>query len=114
MRHFLRAFAVGVCVLGFAGSALAGGRPPASPTGFDHPPSNDEIKSRLRDICVGLVESGDQLSESVAGRRCGCYSGGVVKAMSGSELDEMRATGQFSPTAAPKAKRYMASCHIKS
>jgi hypothetical protein len=97
-----------------AGAALAGSRPPGSPTGFDHPPTNDEIRSRLNDICTSLVETQDQKSPAVAGRRCGCYSSGVVKAMTPSELDEMRATGKFSPSAQPKAEHYMRSCHVKT
>jgi hypothetical protein len=91
--------------------ALAGGRPPSAPSGFDHPPSDDEIRGRLRDICTSLVIA-DGKKADVAGRRCGCYSKGVVKAMTAGERDEMRVTGKFAPSAQPKAKKFMASCRI--
>jgi len=91
--------------------ALAGGRPPGLPSGFDRPPTDDEIRGRLREICTQLVIA-DGKKADVAGRRCGCYSKGVVKAMTPGERDEMRATGKFSPSAKPKAEKFMASCRI--
>jgi hypothetical protein len=91
--------------------AFAGGRPPGSPSGFDHPPTDDEIRGRLREICTSLVVADGKKAE-VAGRRCGCYSKGVMKAMTPGERDEMRATGKFSPSAKPKAEKLMASCRI--
>ena len=91
--------------------ALAGARPPAGPTGFDRPPSDDEMRGRLREICTSLVIADGKKAE-VAGRRCGCYSKGVMKAMTPAERDEMRATGKFSPSAQPKAKTFMASCRV--
>ena len=97
-----------VCLTGFA---FASGRPPGSASGFDHPPSNDEIRGKLHDICTGLL-TGDGKAAQIAGRRCSCYANGVVKAMTPGELDEMRATGKFSPSAQPKAKRFMASCRV--
>ena len=91
--------------------ALAGGRPPGVPSGFDRPPTDDEMRGRLRDICTQLVIA-DGKKADVAGRRCGCYSKGVVKAMTPGERDEMRVTGKFSPSAQPKAKKFMASCRV--
>ena len=97
--------------IGLTGIAFAGGRPPGAPSGFDHPPTNDEIRVKLHDICTGLLST-DGKPAQIAGRRCSCYAGGVVKAMTASELDELRATGKFSPSAQPKAKRFMASCRV--
>jgi hypothetical protein len=91
--------------------ALAGGRPPGVPSGFDRPPSDDEMRARLREICTQLVIN-DGKKADVAGRRCGCYSKGVMKAMTQGERDEMRTTGKFSPSAQPKAKKFMASCRV--
>ena len=91
--------------------AFAGSRPPGVPSGFDRPPSDEEIRGRLREICTQLVIA-DGKKADVAGRRCGCYSRGVVKAMTAAERDEMRATGKFSPSAKPKAEKFMASCRI--
>jgi hypothetical protein len=105
---------IAVSVIACAGVALASGRPPGSPSGFDHAPSNGEIRDKLRQLCVGLVKDQDKLPDNIAGRRCGCYANGVVKAMTYAEADEMRATGKFSPSAAPKAKRYMLSCRVKT
>ena len=97
--------------------ALAGGRPPGVPSGFDRPPTDDEMRGRLRDICTQLVIA-DGKKADLAGRRCRCWSArlatsaGVVKAMTPGERDEMRVTGKFSPSAQPKAKKFMASCRV--
>lgn len=95
-------------------ASFAGSRPPASPSGFAAPPTDDQIRDRLREICSALVEEEDKLSPAVAKSRCGCYANGVTKAMSPAELDEMRVTGKFAPGAQPKAKKFMATCKIKS
>ena len=71
----------------------------------------DDGDTRLRDICTQLVIA-DGKKADVAGRRCGCYSKGVLKAMTPGERDEMRVTGKFSPSAQPKAKKFMASCRV--
>jgi len=93
--------------------AFAGGRPPGVPSGFDAPPTNDQIRGRLKELCVGVLTN-DGKREDLANRRCGCYSDGVVKAMTPAELDEMRTTGKFSPSAKPKAERFMQSCRVNS
>ena len=100
-----------VAFLCLSGAAFAAGRPPGVPSGFDRPPTNDEIRTRLRDICTSLLKE-DGKPDQISGRRCGCYSSGVVKAMTSGELDEMRVTGKFSTSAQPKAKRFMASCRV--
>lgn len=92
--------------------AFAGGRPPGTPAGFDRPPTNAQIRDRLQEICTGLLRD-DHVSTNAANQRCGCYANGVVKAMTDQEIDEMRSTGRFSTSAEPKARRYMASCHVK-
>lgn len=114
MLRRVQSVLIASAIAGCAGLAFAGGRPPGSPSGFDHPPSNDEIRGKLRELCVGLVREQDKLPENIAGRRCGCYSSGVVKALTPGELDELRATGKFSPSAQPKAKRFMTSCRVKT
>lgn len=111
----LRAFALAIAIVyslfvPHAG-ALAAGR---SPGGFDKPPSNEQIRDKLRDICSALLQDEDKLSAPVANNRCGCYANGVVKAMSNGEIDEMRVTGKFSPSAQPKAKKFMLTCKVKT
>lgn len=113
MSRIVRSVIFASCLAMISGVAMAGGRPPGSSTGFDHPPSNDEIRTRLKEICTGLV-SQDKVSMEQASHRCGCYSNGVVKAMTPGELDEMRATGKFSPAAEPKARKYMISCRVRT
>ena len=109
----LRPVIFATAFIALSGMALAGGRPPGGPSGFDKPPSNEQIRDRLKDICTGLVQQEDKVSADAAGRRCGCYANGVVKAMSNPEIDEMRATGRFSASAEPKARKFMASCGVK-
>ncbi len=110
MRSKLGVFAA-VAFTCLSSVAFAGARPPSAPSGFDHPPTDDEIRSRLREICTSLVVA-DGKKADVAGRRCGCYSKGVMKALTQGERDEMRVTGKFSPSAQPKAKAFMATCRI--
>ena len=98
-------------VLTLSSAAFASGRPPGVPSGFNTPPTNEQIRGRLKEICTGLLTN-DGKSEDVASRRCGCYSERVVKSMTPAELDEMRTTGKFSPSAQPKAKKAMASCRV--
>ena len=112
MRSKLGVFAA-VAFTCLSSVAFAGARPPGAPSGFDHPPTDDEIRSRLREICTSLVVA-DGKKADVAGRRCGCYSKGVMKALTPGERDEMRVTGKFSPSAQPKAKAFMATCRINS
>lgn len=95
------------------GAAFAGSRPPGAPSGFEKPPTNEQMRGRLREICSAMLQDEDKVAPALAGQRCGCYSSGVVKAMSPGELDEMRATGKFAPSAQPKAKQFMASCRVK-
>jgi hypothetical protein len=114
LSRTFRSLILASCFASLSAVALAAGRPPGGPTGFDRPPTNEEIRGRLQEICTGLVQQQDKVSSDLATRRCGCYAGGVVKAMTAGELDEMRATGKFSPSAEPKAKRFMASCKVKS
>lgn len=110
MRSKLGLFTA-VAFVCLSGVALAGGRPPGVPSGFDRPPTDEQMRGRLREICTQLVVN-DGKKADVAGRRCGCYSRGVMKAMTPGERDEMRATGKFSPSAEPKAKSFMASCRV--
>jgi hypothetical protein len=114
MRRFLTITTIAISLGLVSGAAIAGARPPSTPTGFSSAPTNDQIRDRLRDICNSLVQSEDKVSPAVSGRRCGCYASGVTKAMTVSEFDEMRVTGKFAPSAAPKAKKFMTSCRVKT
>ena len=102
-----------IAFLAVSTMAFAGGRPPGVPSGFDAPPTNDQIRGRLKELCTGVLTN-DGKREDQASRRCGCYADGVVKAMTPAELDEMRTTGKFSPSAKPKAERFMQSCRVNS
>jgi len=106
-------FVATIAFLAASTVAFAGGRPPGVPSGFDAPPTNDQIRGRLKELCVGLLTN-DGKREDLANRRCGCYSDGVVKAMTPAELDEMRTTGKFAQSARPKAVRFMQSCRVNS
>jgi hypothetical protein len=112
LSSFVRSVVFASTFLACGSMALAGGRPPGSPAGFDRPPTNAQIRDRLQDICTNLLQE-DRVSTSAATQRCGCYANGVVKAMTDQEIDEMRTTGRFSASAEPKAKRFMTSCHVK-
>jgi hypothetical protein len=107
-----RYVAVASAFLAFGSMAVAGGRPPGTPAGFERPPTNEQIRDRLQQICTGLLQQ-ESVSTAQAQDRCGCYANGVVKAMTNEEIDEMRASGRFSPSAEPKAKRFMTSCRVK-
>jgi hypothetical protein len=107
-----RTVAFASAFLALASVAIAGGRPPGSPAGFEKPPTNEQIRDRLQQICSGLLQQ-ESVAAAQAQSRCGCYANGVVKAMTNEEVDEMRATGRFSTSAEPKAKRFMTSCHVK-
>ena len=109
----VRSIVFATTFLALGSLAMAGGRPPGTPAGFDQPPTNEQIRDRLQDICTGLLKDEDKVGADQARSRCGCYANGVVKAMTNAEIDEMRASGRFSPSAEPKAKRYMASCRVK-
>jgi hypothetical protein len=89
-------------------SVYAAGRSPDYPTGFDHPPSNDEIKTRLQDICVNV-----SADKARAQRRCGCYVSGVMKKLTADELEALRTTGHFAESAQPKVRALMASCKVQ-
>ena len=93
---------------------LAGSRPPDAPSGFDKPPTNEQIRDKLLVICANLLREEDKLSADLSNNRCGCYARGVTKAMTAGEFDEMRVTGKFSPSAQPKAKKFMATCKVKT
>ena len=114
LRHMLMRSILAVAMAAPAVAAMAGARPPTAPSGFASPPTNEQIRDRLRDICSSLLQDEDKLAAPIATRRCGCYADGVTKAMSAPELDEMRVTGKFAPSAQPKAKKFMASCKVKS
>ena len=110
MRAVILAAVVTVSALAATSSAFAGAR---SPGGFSAPPTNEQIRNKLYEICSSLLQEEDKLSVSVSNSRCLCYSNGVVKAMSNPEIDEMRVTGRFAPSAQPKARKFMTSCKIK-
>lgn len=106
MVRFLSVCSVIFCLA--SPSVLAAGRSPDYPTGFDHLPSNGEIKSRLQEICVSV-----SADKARAPRRCGCYVGGVMKKQSAEELDVLRKTGHFAESAQPKVRALMASCKVQ-
>lgn len=114
MRAVLVSLSLALSLTAAAPPAFAGSRPPEAPSGFDKPPTNEQIRDKLLVLCANLLRVEDKLSADVANGRCGCYAGGVVKAMTPGELDEMRVTGKFSPSAEPKAKKFMASCKVKT
>jgi hypothetical protein len=87
---------------------LAAARSPDYPTGFDHPPTNREIKARLHEICVGV-----SADKARAPRRCACYVNGVMKHQSPAELNVLRTTGHFADSVKPKVKALMESCKVQ-
>ncbi len=104
----LRLASAVLIVLSFAsGPVLAGGKAPGYPSGFDHVPNNKEIRDRLQELCVGVVEN-----KARAPRRCGCYVNGLSKKLSADDFDVLRATGRFSEAAQPKARELMKTCKV--
>ena len=114
MRSVLLSLTLALSLAALPVPVLAGSRPPDAPSGFDKPPSNEQIRDKLLVICANLLREEDKLSADVSNNRCGCYARGVTKAMTAGEFDEMRVTGKFSPSAQPKAKKFMATCKVKT
>jgi hypothetical protein len=100
-----------------ASGAFAGARPPseAGPGARSidtRSMTDDQLRRRMLDACVTHMTQKPEPLKSAAVTRCGCYSGSVMKTMSSGEIDELRATGGFSPSARPKAQSALQACKV--
>ena len=76
------------------------------------PMNNDQMRRKLLDACMLIMSAKDEPIKSAAPARCGCYSNGIMKDMSASELDTLRSTGSFPTAARPKASAKLAACNL--
>lgn len=74
--------------------------------------TDDQLRRRMLDACVLLMTQKGEPLKSAAVTRCTCYSGQTMKTMSSGEIDELRATGGFSPSAKPKAQNALQTCKV--
>jgi hypothetical protein len=73
----------------------------------------EQIRTRLLDVCVVRQAENAKGPDDGFAVRCGCYAGRVVKAMSDAELDHLRSTGSFNPSAQAKAQNSIQACKVR-
>ncbi|MDB5649828.1 MAG: hypothetical protein JWL62_1348 [Hyphomicrobiales bacterium] len=117
MQPLLKGFFLATLLVSVAGGAMAGARPPSEAgrggAALDtRGMTNDQLRRRVLDACVTLMTQKPEPLKSAAVDRCGCYSGRVMTSMSSGEIDELRATGGFSPSARPKAQTALQACRV--
>jgi hypothetical protein len=75
--------------------------------------TSEQIRTRLLDVCVVRQAENSKGPDDGFAVRCGCYAGRVVKALSPMELDHLRSTGSFNPSAQAKAQSSIQACKVR-
>ncbi len=100
----------GVFVLAAAALSLGACMPSSPPAGVA---TNAQLRARLNQSCVTVLQSQSGGAGGSASTKCGCYTDRMMKAMSPADLAELRATGAYSANASAKARETLAICKIK-
>ncbi len=111
-RSLLAAAAMTVC----ATAALAGAS--SMPTQYQPDPalktaSMGELRVRVGQACAVTQARIQNVSESSLTRRCDCYAGRTMRALSDEEVQAYRDTGVFNDTARTKALNAIDSCRLQ-
>jgi hypothetical protein len=111
-RPILAAAAMTVC----ATAALAGAS--NMPTQYQPDPtlktaSMGELRARVGQACAVTQARIQNVSESSLGRKCDCYAGRTIRALSDEEIQAYRDTGVFNDTARAKALNAIDSCRLQ-
>jgi hypothetical protein len=75
--------------------------------------SMGELQSRVRQACAITQAKLQNVSEASLSRKCDCYAGRTMRAMSAEEVQAYRDTGVFNETARAKALGAIDSCKLQ-
>lgn len=85
--------------------------PPPDPTARNM--TRFQIEFRALDACQRLQSRLLGTTRDAVLSRCDCYAKGTVRAMTGAEIEDFRATGYFGDSARQKALGFIDSCGLK-
>ena len=116
MRTALRALLAAAALAASATAALAS----ASNTPINYQPdpalkteSLSQLQARVRQAC-GVTQARIQnVSEASLSRKCDCYAGRTLRAMSAEEVQAYRDTGVFNDSTRGKALASLESCKLQ-
>jgi hypothetical protein len=111
-RSMLAAAAIAVS----ASAAFAGAS--NMPTQYQPDPalktaSMSELRARVRQACSVTQAKLQSVSEGSVSRKCDCYAGQTMRALSADEVQVYRDTGVFNDTARAKALAAIDSCKLE-
>jgi hypothetical protein len=75
--------------------------------------SVSELRTRVSQACAVTQAKLQNASETSLSRKCDCYAGRTIKALSAEEVQSYRDTGVFNDTARAKALAAIDSCKLE-
>jgi hypothetical protein len=116
MTSIIRALLVAAAVTASATAAYAAAS--NTPTMYQPDPalktaSVSELRSRVSQACSMTQAKLQSVSEDSLSRKCDCYAGRTMRAMSADEVQAYRDTGVFNDTARAKALAAIDSCKLQ-
>ncbi|QFU16259.1 hypothetical protein [Microvirga thermotolerans] len=115
MRAVLRPVLAAIAIAASTHAALAAAS--NMPTQYQPDPalktaSMGELQSRVRQACAVTQARMQNVSELSMSRKCDCYAGRTMRALSADEVQAYRDTGVFNETARAKALGALDACKL--
>jgi hypothetical protein len=116
MTSTLRGLLAAVAIAASATAALAAAS--NTPTLYQPDPalktaSVSELRGRVGQACAITQAKMQGVSESSVSRKCDCYAGRTMRALSADEVQAYRDTGVFNDSAREKALAAIESCKLQ-
>jgi hypothetical protein len=116
MTSTLRGFLTAVAIAASATAAFAASS--SMPTMYQPDPalktaSASELRSRVSQACAITQARMQNVAESSVSRKCDCYAGRTMRALSADEVQAYRDTGVFNDGARAKALAALDSCKLQ-
>ncbi len=116
MTSILRALLTAAAIATGATAALAAAS--GTPTMYQPDPalkteSVPELQARVRQACSVTQAKLQNSTEFAMSRKCDCYAGRTMRALSADEVQAYRDTGVFNDSAREKALRAIDSCKLQ-